>query len=175
METRTLIWRTRRSARRVRWLVRHSVAKLATIDRGEWRDLVEAQAALLWAQALVLVRPTGQLVSPGSAGPAQAAQAAQETAPAPGDDRARRLALGVNRAAEFGLFRPLCLVRSVALSRLLERHGITGSRIRVGVRVVAGEFTAHAWVEHGGRVLGDDAAHVGGFASLSDVSVLRWR
>lgn len=162
--------------------MRHSIAKLATIDRGEWRDLFEAQAALLWAQALVLVRPTGQLVSPGAtaaAAPAGVAQSAPPAAPpsgpAAGDDRARRLALGVNRAAEFGLFRPLCLVRSVALNRLLERHGIAGSRIRVGVRVVAGEFTAHAWVEQGGRVLGDNDAHVGAFASLSDVAVLRWR
>jgi hypothetical protein len=166
--------------------VLHSARKLATIDGSEWGYLFKAQGALLWAQALVWVRPTGQLVNSepdradaaGAALPSPAAAPAlptlAATAPNGEPDVAQKLALGVRRAAAYGLFRPLCLVRSVALNRLLERHGVHGSRIRVGVRFVGGEFTAHAWVEHEGRVLGDDVEHVSRFASLSDVRVLKW-
>ena len=189
METRTLIWRTQRAARRVRRSTLHAVRKLATIDAAEWRYLLKGQAALLWAQALVWVRPVGELVhsEPGASGAAGAepgpAAAPAGTAAVPWaapagsparSDVAAQLALGVRRAAAFGLFRPLCLVRSVALNRLLERHGVHGSRIRVGVRLVDGRFAAHAWVEHDGRVLGDDVEHVRRFVHLSEVQVMRW-
>lgn len=86
--------------------------------------------------------------------------------------RAEALALAVGRAAEFGVFRPLCLVRAVALNRMLERHGIKGSRVRVGVRMRNGRFAAHAWVEYGDRVLGDNEAHVGSFVELSEVRLV---
>ena len=86
--------------------------------------------------------------------------------------RAEALALAVGRAAEFGVFRPLCLVRAVALNRVLERHGIRGSRVRVGVRMRNGRFAAHAWVEYGDRVLGDNEAHVGSFVELSEVRLV---
>ena len=86
--------------------------------------------------------------------------------------RAEALALAVGRAAEFGVFRPLCLVRAVALNRVLERHGITGSRVRVGVRMRNGRFAAHAWVEYGDRVIGDNEAHVGSFVELSEVRLV---
>ena len=188
METRTLIWRTRRAARRLRWYMLHSVRKLATIDAAEWRYLFKGQVALLWAQALVWVRPVGELVNsePGGGVVEAGASTAAPVAPtaarpstAPGappasTDVAGQLALGVRRAAAFGVFRPLCLVRSVALNRLLERHGVQGSRIRVGVRLVDGRFAAHAWVEHDGRVLGDDVEHVQRFVHLSEVQVMRW-
>jgi hypothetical protein len=80
----------------------------------------------------------------------------------------------VRRAAAYGLFRPLCLVRSVALNRMLDQYGFHGSRIRVGVRLVDGKFAAHAWVEYEGQVLGDDVEHVRGFEELSDVRLLKW-
>jgi hypothetical protein len=86
--------------------------------------------------------------------------------------RAEALALAVGRAAENGVFRPLCLVRAVALNRVLERHGIKGSRVRVGVRMRNGRFAAHAWVEYGDRVLGDSEAHVGSFVELSEVRLV---
>ena len=187
METRTLIWRTGRAARRLRRSLLHATRKLATIDAAEWGYLFKGQVALLWAQALVWVRPVGELVNsePGIGAPESGATVAPLTAPpvAPGSapagpplasDVAGQLALGVRRAAAFGLFRPLCLVRSVALNRLLERHGVHGSRIRVGVRLVDGRFAAHAWVEHDGRVLGDDVEHVRRFVHLSEVQVMRW-
>jgi hypothetical protein len=111
------------------------------------------------ARVQMRTRPAGALLAveaekPGPLTPAQAA-------------RARELAVALDRAARHGVLRPTCLVRSLALCRLLSAHGIHGARIHVGVRWNEGEFGAHAWVEHGGRVLGDRADHVGSFTELA--------
>lgn len=138
--------------------------KLIGLSVTEWIDLVQAQAALLGAQLLVWTRPTGKLVSnaaPGAVPPLGAL-----------DPRAYRLALAVGRAAEHGVFRPLCLVRAVALNHMLEARRIRGSRIRIGVRHVGGRFMAHAWVEYGDVVLGDVESHVSRFAQLADVRLI---
>jgi hypothetical protein len=84
---------------------------------------------------------------------------------------ARRLALAVVRAARFGVFRPQCLVRSVALFRMLEQRGIDGALVRVGVRRINGNFLAHAWVELAGETLGDADDHVGSFVPLTNLDV----
>ena len=181
---------------------RTHLRKLTRLSRREWADLLEAQLALLVAQFRVWTRPTGRLVShstgsdqrvggiemaapPSSGVPAPAgigplassspnSVAAASAVPLdpPVLSRAEALALAVGRAAEFGAFRPLCLVRAVALNRVLERHGITGSHVRVGVRMRNGRFAAHAWVEYGDRVLGDNEAHVGSFVELSEVHLV---
>ena len=157
---------------------RTHLRKLTRLSPREWADLLEAQLALLVAQFRVWTRPTGRLVSHAapsvSAAPLAESPALQipARAPTPVEARAEALALAVGRAAEFGLFRPLCLVRAVALNRVLERHGITGSRVRVGVRMRNGRFAAHAWVEYGERILGDNEAHVGSFVELSEVRLV---
>ena len=180
--------RARRLVRRVRWVLTGPARKLATLSAAQWRYLLHAQGALLWAQALVWVRPLGRLVDSSSAGavaPTAAGGRPQAAGgrpqaddgggpPPPVGELPRQLALGVRRAAAYGVFRPLCLVRSVALSRMLEHYGIHGSRIRVGVRWADGQFAAHAWVEYHGQVLGDDEEHVSRFADLSEVRVLKW-
>lgn len=144
--------------------------KLATLSPREWVDLLQAQAALLAAQVLVWTRPTGRLVS--HAGLADAVTAANASVEPAVMDRAQQLGLAVSRAGDYGVFRPLCLVRAVALHRMLEGHRIRGSRIRIGVRMRRGRFGAHAWVEYAGRVIGDDADHVGSFAELADVHLV---
>lgn len=144
--------------------------KLIGLRPREWADLLAAQYALLAAQVLVWTRPTGQLVG-GAA--ASAGRPASAVAPTPErEHRAHSLALAVSRAGDYGVFRPLCLVRAVAVNRLLERRGIHGSRIRIGVRMRDGKFLAHAWVEYAGRVIGDSEAHVGAFAELADVHLM---
>ena len=50
-----------------------------------------------------------------------------------------------------------CLSRSLTGQALLRRHGLT-SELRLGVRRVDGTFAAHAWLEHGGAVLNDEAS-----------------
>lgn len=149
-------------------MTRETLRKLARLSPREWVELLQAQLALIAAQVLVSTRPTGRLVS--SEATAEGAEAAQPQGRV--DPRAERLALAVSRAADYGIFRPLCLVRAVAINRMLERRGIKGSRIRIGVRVRGGRFLAHAWVEYGGRVVGDSEAHVGSFAELTDVRLV---
>jgi hypothetical protein len=145
--------------------------KLATLSPREWVDLLQAQIALLAAQILVWTRPTGQLVAHSAAFAAQSLSTDQSVEPAT-MQRAQQLGLAVSRAGDFGVFRPLCLVRAVAVHRVLEKHRIRGSRIRIGVRMRRGRFGAHAWVEFGGQVVGDNTDHVGSFAELSEVQLV---
>jgi hypothetical protein len=153
----------RRALRRLATRLRRA----ASFSARDWRDLAVAQWALLSAQALVLTRPVGSLTSPG----------AEQGAPASPHSLAEavRLARSVTWAARYGVFRPKCLVRSLALTRLLDRRGISGGVIRVGVRMQERDFDAHAWVELDGRILGDTEAHVGSFTRLPDLRVFERR
>jgi hypothetical protein len=137
----------------------------------ELAELLRAQVALLTAQVTVWTKPVGQLVANDQGG----APDGSPSAGAPGEiePEAVRVALAINRAAAYGLFRPLCLVRAVALHRSLESRGLRGSHIRVGVRRQRGKFAAHAWVEYKQQILGDREEHVGTFATLDDLRVLR--
>lgn len=140
--------------------------RLARLPRAEAAGLLRAQAMLLRARVRLLTRRRGRLLETAAAS-SSAARAAPP--PSPEDAaRARRLAEDVERAARGGLFRPTCLVRALALHDLLEESRIPGSRIRIGVQWSGSAFAAHAWVEHGGRVLGDREAHVGGYVELGD-------
>lgn len=140
----------------------HLARKLSSLSIRDWGELVQAQWSLLVAQTIVRRRPVGSLATPaaivGVADPARMSEA-------------RRLALAIVRVARFGLFRPQCLVRSVALSRMLDARGIHGAVVRVGVRRANGEFLAHAWVELAGETLGDADEHVGSFIPFTNLDV----
>lgn len=130
----------------------------------ELGDFVEAQLALLRAQYSLWTAPYGTLAArtiPQSPG------AALENGP----ERAlsERLARAVSRAARMGVFRPRCLARSIALSRLLTAHGVHGHHIRVGVRRDDAAFTAHAWVQLGDSIIGDNPARTSTFIPLTDL------
>ena len=99
--------------------------KLSRLSLRDWRELFEAQWALLVAQSMLRSRPMGSLATPVASVGAVDLDRMPE---------ARRLALAMVRAARFGVFRPQCLARSLALSRMLTAHGITGGIVRVGVR-----------------------------------------
>ena len=140
--------------------------KLSRLSPRDWRELFEAQWALLVAQSTLRSRPTGSLATPvHAAGRVDLARIPE----------ARRLALAMTRAARFGVFRPQCLARSLALSRMLTAHGITGGIVRVGVRRNDGQFLAHAWVELAGETLGDADEHVESFVPLTNLDVTRPR
>ncbi|MEW5828586.1 MAG: lasso peptide biosynthesis B2 protein [Chloroflexota bacterium] len=63
-----------------------------------------------------------------------------------------------------GHFLPMtCLVRALALYRLLERRGIP-SRLRIGAARAGGGMRAHAWVEVEGRAVGESAGATERFA-----------
>jgi hypothetical protein len=138
--------------------------KILALSFRDWAELMQAQWALLAARGTVRNRPIGSLATPTAGiAPADPARLPE----------ARRLALAVVRAARFGVFRPQCLVRSVALSRMLEDRGISGAFVRVGVRRRDGEFSAHAWVELAGETLGDADDHVGSFVPMTNLDVQR--
>jgi Transglutaminase-like superfamily len=127
----------------------------------EWMDLTRAQLAIFGAEGALRTRSRGRLLAYD--------HTAQDVPVAPDHiRRAEELALAVSRAAEFGILRPKCLARSVALHRLLRSEGISGSRIRIGVLPQAGRFMAHAWVTLHGRILGDDPAFVSRFTEIAD-------
>ena len=142
----------------------HLVRKLSTLSIRDWVELLQAQWALVATQVMVRRRPIGSLATPAAGvKPADPSRMSE----------ARRLALAIVRAARFGVFRPQCLVRSVALSRMLDARGIDGGVVRVGVRRNKGEFLAHAWVELAGETLGDADEHVGSFVPLTNIDVPR--
>jgi hypothetical protein len=140
------------------------LSRLASLSARERRALARAQLALLRAQLTVWTRPHGRLVRPDPGPPGVPDEHGSRTA--------RRLANAVSLAARRGIFRPNCLVRSLALSRMLEREGVAGWRVRIGVRERTGRFEAHAWVELGTEVLADSSSYVASFERLADVRLM---
>lgn len=144
-----------------------SIRAVARLFRCSPRELLE----LVWGQSLLLValwtlrtRPRGQLLRPATP---VAASASPERL-----RRVERMAIAVDRAARFGLFRPTCLVRAIALETLLHREHVNSATVRVGVLRDEAALLAHAWIELDGRVLGDSPAHVGQFTPLPHFTAL---
>jgi hypothetical protein len=140
------------------------VRRLFSLTPQEFADLVVAQWFLLVALWTVRRRPKGELLRP-----------LESTSVAGGirdDARLERLAVAVDRMARFGLFRPTCLVRAVALERQIRRANAGPAVVRVGVSQVAGKLLAHAWIELEGQVIGDEQARVRRFTPLHDFSAL---
>lgn len=125
---------------------------------------MQAQLSIHQAAALVRQRPQGELIRDLEiAGDSV-------TAAVPTDSgQVKAIGLAIDRVARVGFGRPLCLVRSLALQNLFLKRGITGSRIRVGVRMKDGSFEAHAWVEWNGTVVGEDPAYVELFRAFSEL------
>lgn len=157
------------------------------IPPAELGDVVVAELALLQAQLAAWRRPRGQLVRPHDDARASR-EAPAACTPAELAERARtarRAVTALDRALRWGVVRPACLVRSLALVRLLERHGVHGAAIRLGVRRgaaaearharAAGDVDAHAWVELDGRVVGDDPRHTRRFTPIGGVQAVERR
>jgi hypothetical protein len=138
------------------------VRKLSNLTPVAFADLVSAQWNLLVALWIVNHRPRGELLRPVAE--PQSADSRRDEA------RLERLALAVDRVARFGLFRPTCLVRAVALERQIQHANAGPAVVRVGVAQVAGELLAHAWIELEGQVIGDEQARVRRFTPLHDFS-----
>ncbi|MCH2123046.1 MAG: lasso peptide biosynthesis B2 protein [Pirellulaceae bacterium] len=138
--------------------------KVTRLGLSDWTDLIRAQFALIRAQWLVWVMPTGKLVTP---------KGETDSAPpdAASDSYVRRLELSILRAVDYGIFRPKCLVQAVALRQLMQANNLKEAKVRVGVAQNNGNFTAHAWVEYRGAVLGDRDWHVRRFEELADLKV----
>ena len=160
-------WRIGQRIRREIVRYRKAGPKVRSLGWRDWKDMARAQIALLRAQREMRSVPTGELVREGP----------EPTNPSLADrsDDARRIALAINRAAGYGLFRPKCLVRSRALRQMLDRAGVSGAQVRVGVLLSEGRFLAHAWVEYRGQVVGDDPAFVDRFDPITELQVAALR
>jgi len=143
---------------------RSLLLKLARLGPGEWRDLLAAQWAIANAQMSVWFRPRGSLVAPG---PAIGTSGSDRTP----DPALRQLAQAVDRAASYGPIRAQCLVRSIALARLMESRGYQGALVKVGVHRTGDRMLAHAWVEFNGVVIGDDERRTSKFDQLPGIDV----
>jgi Transglutaminase-like superfamily len=144
---------------------RAALPKLFRVSWRELRDLIAAQTALSFAQVRVWTTRTGRLIE------ASRRDAGQAANPAPRAADARRLALAVARASQFGFFRPACLVRSIALCRMMESRGVRGGVMQIGVRLQDGRLVAHAWVEYASEILGDDPDSVSRYDLLPELSL----
>lgn len=136
-------------------------------------DLAVAQWWIIRAARAVRTRPSGELVAPSLA-----PTPAPEPKSAPNADPAQqalvhRTTLAVYRASRFGILRPKCLVRSMALHEMLESRGIGGSDVRFGMRRTNGRFEAHAWVEWNGTILGDDPSEIVTFEAFTQIGLAR--
>ena len=144
--------------------LRYVLFRLRRLDFDEWRDLFAAQRAIIFAQMSVWLKRRGSLVS------AEANNQITSTNK-PIDTCILNLGRAIDRAASFGLIRAQCLVRSMALVRLLQKRGYDGAIIRVGVSRESEQMLAHAWVEYDGTIVGDDEEHVSRFDQLSGIDV----
>ncbi|MDQ3643827.1 MAG: lasso peptide biosynthesis B2 protein [Actinomycetota bacterium] len=85
-------------------------------------------------------------------GPVGMQPASPESAPGQAEyESALRLGRAASRTLRLLPTDGRCLMRSLVLTGLLARRGISSTLI-IGVRPEP-EFSAHAWVEHGGRPL----------------------
>lgn len=146
---------------------RYRLGKLSRLEPTGLLELVQAQLLLIWAWLLVRLVPRGRLLRGRQIGPTAGCAAVGSIEA----EVARRLALAVSRAAEHGLFRPTCLVRALAIERFLRVRGIDSGRVRVGVRMGGrgSGFGAHAWVELGDLILGDEEWHVRSFTPVRGI------
>ena len=70
--------------------------------------------------------------------------------------QAERLGRLVTGAANHNLLVINCLPRSLVLWWMLRRAGLAAD-LRIGVQKEAGDFAAHAWIEHCGQVVTENA------------------
>lgn len=97
----------------------------------------------------------------------------QSTPPGAGDwQRAYQYARSIGTASRFHIIRARCLHRSLVLHQWLRQEGLP-SEVRIGVRKVASELKAHAWVEMAGQVVNDRPAAVADFLPLLSAKVQR--
>lgn len=143
--------------------MRRAARRLVTLPLTEVADLVVAQGLLLSARRALRRRPLGQLLQP-----VDALGVVDDRPCAP---HVERMATAIDRVARFGVFRPTCLVRAIALERVASGSEPRAA-VRIGVFRKSTALLAHAWLECGGRVVGDDPVRVSRYVPLHDFTAL---
>lgn len=119
------------------------------ISPGEWLDFFQAWFWLLFFDVALRLRPFPEL---------QAFASRRAFRPTPAPARVQRLLrllpLAVDRARVRHLRPMTCLRRSLALQKMFAQKGVP-VELRIGVRKEGGQFSAHAWLEYDGNLLGE--------------------
>jgi hypothetical protein len=139
----------------------HLSRKLASLSARQWRDLLRAQWSLIVAQLRLRTRANGELVDRWTVDTARPLGDARQL------QRALEIGDAVRRVGLYGMTRPQCLASSLAICELLQAEHIPGAVIRIGVRPLDAQITAHAWVEFAGEIIGDSRAHVRRFELMA--------
>ena len=135
--------------------------KLASLSARQWRDLARAQWSLIVAQLRLRTRAKGALVERWTVDAERPAADIRQL------QRAQEIGDAVRRVGLYGVTRPQCLARSLAICELLQAERIPGAIIRIGVRPQDTRLDAHAWVEYAGEIIGDSRAHVRRFELMA--------
>lgn len=145
---------------------RSPLGRLFGVPLVDVADMISAQCEVLRAQWALRAKSPGALVR--TAAPAREGRGvtAEER------EALTRIAVAVGRVARFGVTRPACLVRAIAMERMIVRRGIHRARVKIGVMRDEDSFKAHAWIEVDGTVVGDSVSHVDRFIPLADFSGL---
>lgn len=124
-----------------------SLAKFRLLSGSQRCELVSAMALLpiVWLALRALGLPRVCAWLPRQITPMPAVAALTQ---------ARETARAVNIAAAHSPFPVTCLTRSLLLQWMLARRGID-CVLRIGVRIDAGHFRAHAWLEYEGAAVND--------------------
>lgn len=136
-------------------------------------DVVVAVGAVTRSRRAVASRPVGELVD------ARATDAMPEVAWSTPRGKLNteqwmigaRWGAAVDRALRWVPGDAACLVRAGALRELLDRGGLDGAEVRIGVRRGPNGFEAHAWVEVNGTPIAEPAALRGAFSPLDGVTL----
>jgi len=136
------------------------IRKIRTLSAADWLLLPGALLAVLAARAMLLLRPFGRVRG----------WAAAPVRKNPGIHDPALLAARVGRAvAAASACVPggrNCLVRAIAVQRMLSGLGLP-SELRIGAsKSPAGQLAAHAWVECVGEIVIGGAFESGRFAAL---------
>ena len=137
-------------------------------------------AALSWRDRATLLTVFGSLLAAEAAlrllGLARArrhfAALRRRAAPPPAAEVERLVALAATACR--AIYPAKCLPRALAVQRLLARRG-AAAELKIGVRRHEGTLAAHAWVEVGGRPVGEAEGVTELFAELADPAAMTAR
>lgn len=121
---------------------RHSFRKARQISRAEWKLLFNAAFKVALARGALWIMPLERVRRLVAKHRAQGAP----------DESVERIVWAVSVASRY-IPSATCLVQAVAAQTLLTQHGIV-AQLHVGVALSDnGQFQAHAWIEHEGRIV----------------------
>lgn len=140
-----------------------NAVRFLRLSRQRRADLIGALRAVLAAKLSMRRRPLGELVS-----------IAESLPDADSVDRAtaKRISEAVHMVSRNVPFEAACLVRSLAIQRMLSERGLDPGQIKIGVHWSEEGFEAHAWVEQGDRIIGDTRSHVSRFTPVTDMTTV---